>query len=263
MEGHVFGADVYRAAAALGHLEAVAQQGEARHIGAAVDAVFHHDVPRRLVQRGHLAVDAVHHAAVHQSRFGGGGQYAHAQRLGQNQHVAGLRAAVGQDAAGMHETGHRQTVDRFRAVNGVAAGDDDASLIGLVIAAPQQLLHHIGGHGLGDAHDVQRQLRLAAHGVYVADGIGRGDLPIQEGIVHDRREEIRGLHQRRILVQIVHAGVVGFVKAHQQPRVAVGAEALQQLHQRSRAHLRAASGAGGQLCQFYFCFHGQPSASSV
>ena len=100
-------------------------------------------------------------------------------------------------------------------VDGVSAGDDDARFIGLVVAAPQQLLHHVGRHGFWDAHDVQRQLRLTAHGVYVADGVGRGDLAVQEWIVHDRRKEVGGLYQRRILVQIVHAGVVRLVKAHQ------------------------------------------------
>ena len=125
-----------------------------------IAAALHHDVPGRLVQCGHLPVNARHHIAAYQSRLGGGGQHAHAQRLGQDQHVAGLCTAVGQDAAGMHEPGHRQAIDGLRSVDGVSSGDDNTRLIGLVVPAPQQLLHRVGGHGLGDAHDVQRQLRL-------------------------------------------------------------------------------------------------------
>ena len=163
----------------------------------------------------------------------------------------------------MDEAGHGQTVDRLRAVDGVAAGDDGAGLIGLVVAAPQQLLHHVLGHGLRQAQDVQRQLRLTAHGVDIADGIGRGDLPVQEGVVHDGREEVGGLHQRRVLIQIIDTGVVGAVVAHQQPGVAVGAEALQQVDQRAGTHLGAAASTGRQLCQFDLRFHGQPSVSSM
>ena len=163
----------------------------------------------------------------------------------------------------MDKAGHGQAVNGLRAVDGVAAGDDGAGLVGLVVAAPQQLLHHLSGHGLRQAQDVQRQPGLAAHGVHVADGVGRGDLPVQERIVYDRREEVGGLHQRRILVQIVDAGVVGPVIAYQQTGVAVGAEALQQVDQRTGPDFCAAAGAGCQLCQFDFRFHGQPSVSSM
>ena len=126
----------------------------------------------------------------------------------------------------MDKAGHSQTVDRFRTVDGVASGDDGTGLVGFVVAAAQQLLHHVLGHGLRQAQNVQRQLRLAAHGVDVADGVGRSDLSVEERIIHDGREEIGGLHQRRVFVQIVDAGVIGAVVAHQQPGVAVGAEAL-------------------------------------
>ena len=158
MEGHVAALDVHGAAAALGHLEAVAQQGEARHIGAAVDPVFHHDIPGGPVQGGHLAIDPVHHRRLRQPRLGGGGQHAHAQGLGQQQDVPGLCAAVGQHPPGVHEAGHGQAVNRLRAVDGVSPGDDGPGLIGLVVSAPQQLLDHLPGHGLRQAQDVQGQL---------------------------------------------------------------------------------------------------------
>ena len=259
MEGDVPALDVHGAAAALGHLEAVAQQGKARHIGAAVNPVFHHDIPGGPVQGGHLAIDPVHHRRLRQPRLGGSGQHAHAQRLGQQQDVPGPGPAVGQDAPGVHEPRHRQPINGLRPVDGVAAGDDGPGLIGLVIPAPQQLLHHVLGHGLRQAQDVQGQLGLPAHGVHIADGVGRGDLSIQEGIVHNRREKVRGLHQGRVLVQVIHAGVVGFVVPHQQPRVRMGPEPVQQLHQGPGPHLGPASGAGGQLGQLHFCFHGHSS----
>ena len=259
MEGDVPALDMDGAAAALGHLEAVAQQGEARHVGAAVDPVFHHNVPGGAVQSGHLPVNAVHHRPAGQPRLGGSGQHAHAQGLGQQQHVPGPGSAVGKDAPGVHEPRHRQPINGLRPVDGVAAGDDGLGLIGLVIPAPQQLLHHVLGHGLRQAQDIQRQLGLPAHGVHIADGVGRGDLSIQERIVHNRREKVRGLHQGSVLVQIIHAGVVGLVIPHQQPGVRMGPEPVQQLRQGSGAYLGSAAGTGGQLRQLHFCFHGHSS----
>ena len=139
--------------AALRHLEAVAQQGKARHVGAAVDAVLDHDVPGRLVQRGHLAVDALHHLIRHQIRLGGGGQHAHAPAASS---AAARRRDVRRCWSGSSADGRSRTrPDRRWAprLDGVAAGDDGPGLVGLVVAAPQQLLHRVLRHGLRQAQD--------------------------------------------------------------------------------------------------------------
>jgi len=48
----------------------------------------------------------------------------------------------------------------------------------------------------GKADQVQRGQGLAAHSVYVGEGVGCGDLAEAVGIVHDRREEVDRLQQQ-------------------------------------------------------------------
>ena len=112
------------------------------------------------------------------------------------------------------------------------------------------LLRHILRHG----HDVQTQLRLAAHGIHVAEGVGGGDLAEQVGVVGDGGEEVHRLYQGQLVANLIHGGVVALVEAHQQIGVVVHADALQQLRQYARAHLGAAAGALGQLCQLDVLF---------
>ena len=251
------GPDVQGAAAALGHLEAVAQQGEAGHIGAAVHRVVHQHIPGCLVQGGHLPVDALQHRRFHQLRLGGGGDDPHAQRLCEQQHVAGSGAAVGEHLIRVDKARHRQAVDGLGPVDGMPAGDDRPRLVGLGVAAPQDLVYRVLVHGFGQAHDVQRGAGLAAHGVHVAQGIGRRDLAEEIWVIHDGREKVRGLHQGHLVGDYIDAGIVAFVVAHDEPGVVVGFKALQHAGQRARAHLGPAARAAGQLCKLYLGFHQQ------
>ena len=208
MERHVFALNVYRTAAALRHFKAVAQQGKTGHVSTAVDAVLDHDVAGCLVQRSHLAVDTLHHSIRNQTGLGSSGQYPHTQRLCQHQHIAGFGAAVGQNLFRMDKAGHGKSIDRLCAVDRMPAGNDSACLIGFIVAAPQQLLYHFRCHGLRQAQNVQGQLRFTTHGIYIADGVSRSDLPIEKRVIYNGRKEIGGLHQRCVLVQIVDTGIV-------------------------------------------------------
>jgi hypothetical protein len=61
---------------------------------------------------------------------------------------------------------------------------------------------------------------LPAHGINIAQCIGRRDLSKRIRIVHDRREEIHRLHQRLICgASQIHSGVVGMIEADQNIRV--------------------------------------------
>jgi hypothetical protein len=137
----------------------------------------------------------------------------------------------------------------------VAAGNQAARLVDLVIAAPQHLVDRLRGHFLGDAHQVQRQLRLPAHGVDVAEGVGGGNLAEEVGVVGDRREKVYRLHQGQLVGDLVDRRVVALVKPHQQLGVAVDLDALQELGQHAGPYLGPAAGAAGQLCQLYRIFH--------
>lgn len=82
--------------------------------------------------------------------------------------------------------------------------------------------------------------------------VGGSDLAKQIWIVHNGGEEVSGLDQSGVPVDHIDAGVVTLVVTHDQPGIAVGLKAFQQVNQRPRPHLCSAA---GQLGQFYFCFH--------
>ena len=77
-------------------------------------------------------------------------------------------------------------------------------------------------HALGNTENIERQLWLSAHGIHVAQRICRRNLPEKKGIIHNGREEVRGLHQGRIFIDDIYAGVVALIIAHDEPRVCVG-----------------------------------------
>ena len=148
----------------------------------------------------------------------------------------------------MHEAGHGETVERLRALDGMTARDDRAGLIGLVVAAAQNILHGLLRHAGRETHDIERELRLAAHGVYVAQRVRRRDLAEQERIVHDGREKIGRLYERGIFVEHINARIVALVVADDEAGVGMCPEAVEQPRERAGADLRAAACARGELC---------------
>ena len=46
-----------RRPAAIGHFAGMAEQAEARNVGTAMNVIADHDVPRRLIELGHLVVE--------------------------------------------------------------------------------------------------------------------------------------------------------------------------------------------------------------
>ena len=99
--------------AALGHLEAVAQQAEAGDIGAGVNLMAHHHVTGGLIQGGHHAVGEGEGVLVQQVGLGGAGQHADADGLGQHQHIAGPGGGVGQQLVWVDKAGDGQAVLRL------------------------------------------------------------------------------------------------------------------------------------------------------
>ena len=182
--------------AASRHLGRVAEEGEAGHVRAGVDAVLHHHVACGLVERRHEA-DSQRLAVLGQkiSLFRRR-ENADAKRLCKKQHVAGLRAGVREDFVRVDKARHGQPVFRLVVVDRVAAGDERARLVDLVVAAAQNVMHGLLRHGLRHGHDVEAELRLTAHGVDVRQRIRRCDLAEGIRVVRDGREEIDRLHER-------------------------------------------------------------------
>ena len=142
-----------------------------------------------------------------------GGQYADPQRFGEIQFAARLGGAVFLDALGGHHAGDRQTEDRLRGVNGVAARQRDPRLL----AGKAPALHHFASdfrrQGVDrPAEDGNRHNRFPAHSENIADGVGGGDAAKVERVIDNRHKEIGGADDRGAITEIVNGGIIaGFV----------------------------------------------------
>ena len=233
----------------------MSEQSKACHVGTGVNAVFDHAVPGCLVQRGHERIGQGSSLLAQELGALRRCEYSDAEGLGQKKNVSLSGAAVGQDSVRMYETSDGQAVLGLLVKNAVSPGNQRSGLIRLFIAAPEHGMHGLLRHILGHAHDVQRQFRLAAHGVYIRERIGGCDLAKKMRVVCNRREKIQRLHDCKVVAHPIDAGIVGLVKAHQQIWIGAHGNILQQLCQHSRADLCAAAGTLCQLRQFDILFH--------
>ncbi|MPM46844.1 hypothetical protein SDC9_93551 [bioreactor metagenome] len=194
---------------------------KAGYVRAGVDAVVHNAVPRVFIERGHEPDDRIQRGFVYHLRLVRRGQNADAERLGQKQHVPWPCAEVLEHLVGMHKPRNGKAVLRLLVENAVAAGDDCARFVNLVVPAREDGAHGLGRHAFRHAEQVERELGLAAHGVNVRERVGGSDLPEGERIVHDGRKEVHRLHEGECIAHAVDGSVVRAVKANEQ--VGVGA----------------------------------------
>ena len=132
-----------------------------------------------------------------------------AERLGQQERVAGTHADIADNPARIDYAGHRHAVFDLFIGHAMAADDRDTGLARFRCAAAQDFTEHRAGQsGLRPADDIQRGLGRAAHRVDVGQRVGRGDCAVGERIVDDRREEIDRVDDRQIVAQTEHSGVV-------------------------------------------------------
>ena len=220
-----------------------------------MDAEGHHGVARGFIERGHEALGKLPAVLGQKLRLLRGGQDADAEGLREEKHVAGLCAGVRQNFVRVDKTSHGKAVFRLVVIDRMTAGDERARLIDLVIAAAQDLVDGILRHGFRHGHNIQAQLRLAAHGVDVGQGVRRGDLAEHIRVVRDGREKVDGLHERQLVRDLINGRVVALVKADEQIRVIVHADIAQQLREDARADLCAAPGALGKLRQLDLVSH--------
>ena len=100
-----------------------------------------------------------------------------------------------------------------------------------------------------EGDEVQRRQRRPAHCIDVREGVGGGDPPEVERVIHDRREEVDRLHEREVRSQLEHGGVVAARGPDQQPRVARDREATQNRQQVGSRELASAPGSVRQGCK--------------
>ena len=76
-------------------------------------------------------------------------------------------------------------------------------------------------HLMWEADDAEGGHGNSAHGVAIAQRVGGGDRPEIPRVIDDRGEEIDRLHERQLVADLVHAGVVPGLVADEDLRVAL------------------------------------------
>ena len=136
-EVHGLRVDLQGYAAALGQLQTMAQEAEARHVRAGVDPVLDHDVPGGLVQGGHKPIDPGHDRRGDQLRLGGGGQDPQPQGLREKKHVPGPGPGVGEHLVRADKAGDGQAVFGLIVQNAMTSCNQSSGFIHFVIAPPE------------------------------------------------------------------------------------------------------------------------------
>tara|TARA_B100000378_G_scaffold127684_1_gene103075 strand:- start:362 stop:1381 length:1020 start_codon:yes stop_codon:yes gene_type:complete len=243
-----------RATRSARHFQRVTGQPEPRHIGHRMNARQSRQIGTGRVQPrdgfDHHCVILWRQGLFLQRRR----EDANPQRLAQDHHIARFRARVAPDMIGMDQAKRHQAIDRLDRINAVAAADGNAR-----IAAGHRAAFEDAGDGFGrqpvDRHSHQRQGhdRGGAHGIDIADRVGRGDAAEIQWIVHDRHEEIGRGHQCLLIVQPIDRGIVGCLDAHQQlVRDRQHRGSAQQAGQHAGRDLAPAAAAMGQRGQARF-----------
>ena len=138
----------------------------------------------------------------------------------------------------MNDAGDRHAIFYFFVDDAVAADDHRAAFYNFVGAAFEDLTENGKVHlALGKTDDVHAGLGLAAHGVDIAQRIGRGNLPESIGIVDDGREKIHRVDDGQVGPQTKHPGVVGGFGADQHVGVFELRQVVQNLHEVGGAEL--------------------------
>ncbi len=205
-------------AAGLGHLKAVAEQREAGHIGGGMDGVALGLLPGILVERGHALYRRLRGALGGPLPLDGRRDDPHPQGLGEDEGVTDVGIGIGPKLVAIDEAGDREPVGGNIGDDGVAAGDNGAGLLGLVLSALEDLGEDLDVEGIGEADNVQADRRLSPHGPDVTEGIGRGHLAEGIGIIDHRGEEIDGLQEETILlsIELVDQCIIAFLKTAEQ-----------------------------------------------
>lgn len=207
----------------LAHLEEMAAQPEAGDVGDAVHVVHLRQICadgielRRAFQHLPVAV-GVEFVLVHRRA-----EDADAEPLAQDQHVAVPGVGIALDPVGRHEADHREPIDGFGRIDGVAAADRHARIGAGAGAARENLLDLVLRHLVdGEPGDGQRHDRLAADGVDIGQRVGRRDPAVIERVVDDGHEEIGGRDHALFLVDLVNSRVVPGLEADEERRVRRG-----------------------------------------
>jgi hypothetical protein len=105
---------------------------------------------------------------------------------------------------------------------------------------------------LRPAHEIKCGGWSTTHRVNIRERIGGGNLPVSEGIVHDRREKIDRINDREVVAQTEHPGVVTGGYADEQVGMSPEIELGERCFKVRRTQLAGSTGgftSGGQANQ--------------
>jgi hypothetical protein len=238
------------------HPVQVAEQPEPGHVGGRPHPGGQRGLARARVEQRHRGHGGIYHLGRGRATLERGRDHRGADRLGEDELVPGCRAVDGHQRGRVGQAHHGQAVLGHRVVDGVAARDEAAGLGRHLRAAAQHLAEDRDVEPVaGPGGQVDREQRPAAHRVHVGQGVrGRDPAPVTR-VVDDRGEEVRGQHQRALVVKAEHGRVVAFGGADEQ--VAAGrahrgdvvAHAGEQRLQLGQRQLAGAARAGRQRGQ--------------
>ena len=146
----------------------------------------------------------------------------------------------------------------FRVIDGMTSNDGYTGFLRLVGRTFENLRQQVEREPLArPSHQIQSDLRIRAHRIDVAEGIRCGDRPPDIWVIDDRREEVDGLNQSKVICDPINGGVVGRVETEEDvwivaPRVLF--ESTQDLRELRRPELASSAGAVRVLRQ-PGCFH--------
>ena len=219
-------------------------QAKARDVGAAVKLKSLCQTDRGLVEGAHRIKHRTSLVLLDELALNGRGDDARADRLGQQQDITHVRAAVGEHAVERDKTAHGQAVLGLVVVDGVTARDGATRLDALVGATRQNLAGNLNAQATRDAQKVHGMARPPAHGVDVRQRVGRSDLAKQERVIDHRWEEVDGLHEPQVLPYAEDARIVGGIEPHEQVVVMHIGQVAQDLGEGSGSQLSGSTARG-------------------
>ncbi len=203
------------------HFASMSNQAEAGNVGHRVNAgiIFGNELGGFLIESGHRLHGGFNPRWLCFAFLDGGRDDSRAERLGEDQYVPRLRAAIGAHFLWMNQACYRISEFSFFVANAVATDHGASGLDHLGESSSKNLLKNFEVSLFWKAYQCKRSKRLPAHGINIAQRVGSCDLSESVRIVHNWREKVDGLYQSLIRRDLIHSGVVGVVEADQNIRV--------------------------------------------
>ena len=190
---HILIPDLRLHARALTHFREVPQQTKSGHVGHGLHAVDIGECRTGEVHLTHNFRCQTDMLGLQQGFLLGSGQYANAQRLGEEQFAARLRRAVALHAFGGHHAGDGQAEDRLRRIDRVTTGQGNTRLLAGKASAFDHVAGNLRREGVNrPAQNGDRHNRFTAHRKDIADGVGGRNASEVEWVVDNRHKKVSG-----------------------------------------------------------------------